>query len=390
MQDNQYKVNQTQLQLSSGKRILQPSDDPIGSSVVLNLQQQIDVANKYVDNGNSAESELQVEETSMQSVTNILQRIRDLTLQGANGSMGAQDRQAMVVEIKQRLNELVGVANTQLSGGSYLFSGFKSNVKPFTVNGTGSIVYNGDQGVKNVNVNSTVQVAGTDNGDKVFMNIPTGNGAFSTAAGANNQGTGVIGNAVLEDPTAYVGDTYTVNFSQDASGNLVYQITGANSGPVYSAPLPQFAANNKISFNGISFSISGVPAPGDSFTVQPSYSQDMFTSVNQIINALSMSTSTDALQTQFQNAINAGLQNLDQALNHVGEVSASLGSRLNVISSERDINSSFVLESKSTLSTVQDLDYASAATELSKRTLALQAAQQSFVKVQDLTLFKFI
>ena len=390
MQENQYKVSQTQLQLSSGKRILQPSDDPIGSAVSLNLQQQIDVANKYVDNGNSAESQLQVEESSLQSATDILGRIRDLALQGSNGTMGYQDRQAMVIEIKQRLGELVGLANTQLSSGKYLFAGFKSNVQPFTVNGTGTVVYSGDQGVHNVNVNSTVQVAGADNGDKVFMNIPTGNGSFVSTADKNNQGTGVISNAVLEDPTAYVGDSYTVNFSQDASGNLVYQITGATSGPVYTAPLPQFDQNGKVSFNGVSFSISGVPSPGDSFTIQPSYSQDMFTSVNQIINALNMSTDTDALQTQFRNAMNVGMQNLDQAINHVNEVTASVGSRLNVISSERDINNSFVLESKSALSTVQDLDYASAATELSKRTLTLQAAQQSFVKVQGLTLFQYL
>lgn len=388
--DNQSKVSLTQLQLSEGKRILKPSDDPIGSSVALNLKQQIENANKYIDNGNAAETRLQVEETSLQNVRDILGRVRELALQGANGTLNADDRNAIAIEIKQRFGELVGLANTQLSTGEYLYSGYQSNVKPFTQNGTGSVTYNGDQGTQFVNVNSSVRVESGNSGDAVFMDIPTGNGAFVTAADKNNVGTGVISTAVLDDPTTYVGDVYTIDFSNDVNGNLVYQITGANTGPVYTAPLPQFDEDGKVSFNGISYSISGLPEAGDSFTVQPSYAQDMFSTINQIVDALHKPTETSSLQAAFRNALNAGMQNLDQAITHVDEVTSSVGSRLNVIQSERDINSSVLVESKSALSLVEDLDYADAITELNKRTLALQAAQQSFVKIQNLSLFEFI
>ncbi len=388
--DNQSKVSLTQLQLSKGTRILKPSDDPIGASVALNLQRQIDNTTQYIANGQAAEARLEVEESVLDNVSSILGRVRDLTLQGANGTLNQSDREAITIEIEQRYNELLGLANTQLSSGDYLFSGFQSNVQPFSKNGTGSVVYNGDQGVQMVNVNSTVQVESGNSGDEVFMNITTGNGAFVTGANANNLGTGVISNAVMDDPTAYVGDVYTIDFSLDGGGNLVYQITGANTGLVYAAPLPQFDEDGKVTFNGVSYSISGNPSAGDSFTVQPSYAQDMFTSVKQIVDALKKSTDTDTLQATFRNAINVGLQNLDQAITHVDEVRASVGSRLNVVESEGDINESLLVEAKSALSLVVDLDYASAVTELNKQTLALQAAQQSFVKIQGLTLFEFI
>lgn len=388
--DNQSKVNQTQLQLSKGTRILKPSDDPIGSAVALDLQRQIDNATQYISNGQTAETKLEVQEAALSNVTDILQRIRDLTLQAANSTLNQIDRAAITVEIEQRLDELVGLGNSQLANGEYLFSGYKTDVKPFTKDGTGTISYNGDQGVLNVNVNTSVRVESGNSGDEVFFDIKTGNGSFVTTGDSSNLGTGVISSAVLEDPTVYVGDIYTIDFSLNGSGSLQYQITGANTGPVYTAPLPLYDEDSKVSFNGISYSISGFPSDGDSFTVEPSFRQSVFATVNQIVSALQIPNTTATLQATFQNALNVGLQNLDQAMIHVDEVRASVGSRLNVIESEGGINESLKVEAQSALSIVKDLDYAEAITELNKRTLALQAAQQSFVKVQGLSLFEFI
>ncbi|MDY6920621.1 MAG: flagellar hook-associated protein FlgL [Pseudomonadota bacterium] len=388
--ENQSQVNQTQLQLSKGTRILKPSDDPIGSAVALDLQRQIDNATQFIANGQTAGTRLQLQESALNNVTDILQRIRELSLQAANATLNQSDRKAITVEIEQRLDELVGLGNSQLANGEYLFSGFKSNVKPFTSDGTGTISYNGDQGVLNVNVNTSVRIESGNSGDEVFFDIKTGNGSFVTEAGTGNLGNGVISSAVLEDPTTYVADTYAINFSTNGSGNLQYQITGANTGDVYSMPLPIYDEDSKVTFNGISYSLSGIPADGDSFTVEPSYRQSLFTTVNQIVSALQMPSDTSSQQAAFQNALNLGMQNLDQAMTHIDEVRASVGSRLNVIDSEGAINESLKVESESALSIVKDLDYAEAITELNKRTLALQAAQQSFVKVQGLSLFEFI
>src|SRR5690606_21073213 len=198
--ENQSQVATTQLQLSKGTRILKPSDDPLGSSIIINMKSQIETAQQYMANGQMVEARLTAQESALENVSDILGRVRDLTLQGASDTMSQQDRQAIVVEMKQRLQELVGLANTQLSSGDYLFAGFKSNIQPFTKNGTGSVVYNGDQGVQQVNVNTTVRVENGNSGDAVFMNITTGNGSFVTAGDRNNTGTGVISNAVLTDP----------------------------------------------------------------------------------------------------------------------------------------------------------------------------------------------
>ena len=230
--ENQARVNQTQQQLSNGTRISQPSDDPIGSAVMMDLQKQIDNAKQYVANGQAAETRLKTQEGTLANTTDILQRIRDLALSASNSTMNQTDRETIALEMEQRLDELVGLGNTQLSSGDYLYSGFKTNVKPFTKDGSGSIAYNGDQGVRMVNVNASVQVESGNSGDEVFFDIKTGNGAFATSANSANMGSGVISSAVMSDPTSYIADTYTVTFQDDGSGNLEYQVSGANSGAV--------------------------------------------------------------------------------------------------------------------------------------------------------------
>lgn len=387
--DNQYKVATNQLQLATGKKILKPSDNPIGTAVAMNLRQQIDNANQYISNGQSVETRLNVQENTLDNVTDILGRIRDLTLQAANGAMSYQDREAIAIEIEKRYAELLGLANTQLASGEYIFGGFRSDAVPFVRDATGTVHYNGDQGVQLVNVNSMVQVESGNSGDAVFMNIRTGNGAFLTTGDRNNTGTGVISTATLSDPVAYVGDVYTIQFINNG-GRLEYQITGANTGDVFTPPLPQFDEDGQVTFNGITYSISGVPADGDTFTVQPSHSQDIFTTLNQLVSALRLPADDSAAQATFIGALNVGMQNLDQAIKHIEEVRASVGTRLNVVESERNINESLVVESKSALSLIEDLDYAEAIMEMNKRLLALQAAQQSFVKIQNLSLFEFI
>ncbi|MGC1509826.1 flagellar hook-associated protein 3 [Ketobacter sp. MCCC 1A13808] len=386
--ENQARVNQTQQQLSNGTRISQPSDDPIGSAVMMDLQKQIDNAKQYVANGQAAETRLKTQEGTLANTTDILQRIRDLALSASNSTMNQTDRETIALEMEQRLDELVGLGNTQLSSGDYLYSGFKTNVKPFTKDGSGSIAYNGDQGVRMVNVNASVQVESGNSGDEVFFDIKTGNGAFATSANSANMGSGVISSAVMSDPTSYIADTYTVTFQDDGSGNLEYQVSGANSGAV-GGPVA-FDEDSPVTVNGITYSISGSPAVGDSFTVEPSNKQDIFTTVQQVIAAIKIPNATSAGQASFQNAFNLGMQNLDQSLTHIDEVRASLGSRLNVIESERDINEGNIVDTESALSTVKDLDYAEAITELNQRTLALQAAQQSFVQVQNLSLFEYL
>lgn len=397
MLDQQSRLNETQLKLSEGKRILNPSDDPIGSGIALNLRQQIESAKQFSKNGQTAQTSLEITESSLANVTDILNRIRELVLQGSNGTLSYADRDSLATEIERRYDELLGIANTQLADGKYIFAGFRSGVEPFTKDIAGNVVYNGDQGKHLVDVNSSVTVQSNLSGSEVFAEIPTGNGSFLTTAGAANAGTGVISSGSLVDSSAYIPDTYTVSFQNNGAGQLTYQVTDSLGAQIVPAPpllvpadAPLYVDGADIEFNGIQFRINGLPAAGDDFTIEPSASQDIFVTIEQLVNGLRSSSASEELQANMKNQLNNGLVNLDRAMEHVDQYRSIVGARLNVVDSEKSINENIVVQAKGSLSVVEDLDYAEAITDLNRQSVALQAAQQSFIKIEGLSLFNFI
>jgi flagellar hook-associated protein 3 FlgL len=395
--DQQARVSETQVKIASGTRITRPSDDPIGNSIALNLKQQVNAAEQFIKNGQVAENVLKSQEAAMVNISDILGRVRELTLQAGSGALSVADRKSLAVEMQGRLDELVSIANTQTPDGTYLFSGFTNNNKPFTKDNAGNFQYNGDQGSIMYQVNTSVTVKGADNGAELFMTIPTGNGSFETREGTSNAGSGVIAPAVVSDFGTFVPDTYSISFFTDGTGALRYSVSGATQGQVVPAPpltiatdSPAFVEGADITFNGIKAQIQGRPSNGDSFSVAPSNTQNIFKTVEDAVKAMGLPADSAGALAHLQNQLSRVLQNLDQALTRVDGVRASIGTRANVIESERAINESLVDQANAALSAVKDLDYADAITQLNRQSTALQAAQQSFVKIQSLNIFQYI
>jgi flagellar hook-associated protein 3 FlgL len=116
----------------------------------------------------------------------------------------------------------------------------------------------------------------------------------------------------------------------------------------------------------------------------------VFTTLSNIVTALQAPTAAAGARAQQENALNVGLQNLDQALNKVLTVRATLGARMNEVSALTSTNSDQSLQYQKNLSSLQDLDYNSALSTFASQQLALQAAQKSFAQVANLSLFQFL
>jgi len=199
--DQQAQMSKTQMQLSSGKRVVTPSDDPTASVQMLQLQHGVDITNAYQTNIGYAESSLTDEEQAVSSITDILQRVRELALQSNSGLLDNQARQGVAQEMQQDVKGLLDIANSQDSNGNYLFAGFSSNTKPFSQT-AGGFSYAGDQGQRNIQIGSSRQIAISDSGYDVFQAIPNGNGTFVASYSNANTGTGVIDPGKVTDPTA--------------------------------------------------------------------------------------------------------------------------------------------------------------------------------------------
>lgn len=285
MLDQQARLLQTQQQLSTGKRINNPADDPSGAVNVLDLTQALALTDQYQRNISQAKTRLETEDTVLTSATDLIQRARELTVQGLNGTVSTAQRSAIAQEIRQLHDEMLSLANRKDGNGDYLFAGMKVGTTPFVESGAGTVSYQGDQGQRSIQVANDRQVADSDNGLAVFMKVPSAGGGY----------------------------------------------------------------------------------------------EDIFTTLDKIATGLE-SNAPDS----------ASLDQIDNALQHLGAVDSGVGARLNVLDSQSATHDAIALNLKDARSGIEDLDYASAAARLSQQTVALQAAQQAFARVQGLTLFNYL
>ena len=183
MLDSQARLSKTQLQLATGKRILTPSDDPAGATKALDLQRYLETNEQFLSNMGFARARLETQETTLASVTDLLQRANELAIQGNNATVSASDREAIAVEVDQLLAQLIALANTQDSNGEYLFGGLQRANAPFVPDPvTGAVSYVGDDLQRQIQVSEVRRIADADTGQDIFMGVAGGASAFDILA----------------------------------------------------------------------------------------------------------------------------------------------------------------------------------------------------------------
>lgn len=374
--------------VATGRRILTASDDPVAATRALEVS-QADAANtQFTSNRDSARATLTLAETYLQSVTSLLQEVRDGVLGAGNGSLSNSNRQTIALGFSGRLQELVGLANSTDGAGQYLFSGFQSRTQPF-VDTPAGMGYFGDDGQRLIQASATRQMAASNSGADVFMRIKNGNGTFDTQAAGTNTGTGVISRGSVSNPALLTGNSYRVDFSVVA-GVTTYSVTNTTTSAVVIPAGTAYVSGQAISFDGMQFDIKGAPANGDKFTVLPSSNESVFKTISDLIAALN----TPLAGANLTNSLNRGLNNLDNALNNVLNTRASLGTRLNEIVNEIDglqaMGDDLGVQFKQTLSKLQDIDYTKSISDLIQQQTNLQAAQKSFAQINKLSMFDYL
>ena len=382
MQELQALNARTQEQIATGRRILSPSDDPVSASRALKLRDSLSRFDQFDRNSNMAMSRLQDEEVALRGVNDVLQRVRELALQANNATQSNESRSLIAIEMRQHLDELVRLANQKDGSGRFLFAGNLDETTPVVLSG-GSYAYNGDQGQRQIQIAETRSVADGDSGADVFFQIRQGNGTFIVDAPLTNTGSGVVGNGSVVDSSQYDGAPYTVRFIDPAN----YEVLDSSNAVIAAG---SYSSGESIGFQGIEFSIKGSPAAGDEFVASASGQQDVFTSIKQLIAAVDTSSNNEVSRAEMNNGINRGLENVDQAIGQILTVRTQVGTRLTAIENQADANDGFALTLHEMIGELEDLDYAEALSRLSFELGVLEAAQQSFVRTQSLSLFNFL
>jgi flagellar hook-associated protein 3 FlgL len=375
-------ISTTQDGISSGLAFSTASQDPVGAGLVAGYNQVLAQSQQYTSNGNSATGSLNTEDSALTQLQNQLQSLRDLALEANNATESPSDLSAIATQVQQIQQSILSVANTQDGTGNYIFAGYSTQTQPFAQSTTGAI-YSGDQGQRQVQIGAGQTVVVGDNGDLVFNQVKTGNGTFNVTPAGTNTGTGILGATAVTDPANYTGGTYSIEFTAPDA----YQVVNSGGTVVTSG---NYTSGQAITFAGIQVTLSGAPASGDSFAVAPSTDQSVFTTVQNLANALQQSTATPAGQAQLNNSIVAAINGIDQALDNTQTVQSSVGARLNTITTAQAVATTQQTQLQQSISNIQSLDYPSAVTSLDSENTTLTAAMEAYTQTEGLSLFKYL
>ncbi|MFA6013988.1 MAG: flagellar hook-associated protein FlgL [Gallionellaceae bacterium] len=382
----------TNQQVASGRRMLTPADDPAASANALQIMQADATNTQYATNRNTAKSSIGLAEAVLQNVTNLLSDVKTSAVQAGNGALSNNDKQTIATELQGRLDQLIALANTSDGTGNYLFSGYQGKTIPFVNTSTG-IQYMADDGQRMIQVSSSRQMAGSESGADIFTRIKNGNGKFVTEAPIDpatllptNVGNASITQGAVTGAVNIANLPLTISFADpatysitDVNGNAVIDSNGIDLSNV------NYISGQAITLPGMVFSISGTPAAGDSFSVKPSSNEGIFKTMTDLIQALNTAT-----PAQLTTSLGKAMSGLDRGLDSVLTARASLGARLNELDTLQTTGEDLGLQFKQTLSTLQDLDYNKAISDLNRQTTSLQAAQKSFKQISDLSLFNYM
>mgnify|MGYP001349245694 CR=1 FL=1 len=385
-------------QIASGRRVVNPSDDPQAASRAVGVDQSKAITQQYEDARVSARNSLAQTESILNSISDAVTSAKTLLIQASSDTLSDVDRESIASELKGVYETMNGQANATDGNGRYIFGGYKDNAPPFVKSATGSIEYNGDVNARSQRVDSSRLMPVTENGATIFQGVPSGAGYIANADVANQGSVTFSGPQVTSVNDPNYGESFRVLFDDDGAGNPTYtveQFDGAAWQPV--AGLEDQAydpAGEQISFGGVSLTLKGAPQVGDEILVaRPGSDQlpaDLFRTMEAAIRVLETPAENDTQKAALRNTLNTSMRELDNSLDNVLTVRASAGARLNELDVIDAVGNNRMLNYEQTLSDLVDLDYADAISEYSLRQVGLQAAQKAFVDIKGMSLFDFM
>ncbi|MFT5118359.1 MAG: flagellar hook-associated protein 3 FlgL [Kiritimatiellia bacterium] len=397
------EIVKTQQQLSTGKRVLTAADDPVAATRIQQLTDNMSMIEQYNKNIAFAEDNLATEEAALTSVTNLVQRMKELAVQAGNtASLSETEYDVLATEVDARLEELVSIANTRNANGDYIFAGYKSQTPAFSGDNVNGFRYMGDEGTNKIKVDNNTFVESSHSGKSIFVDVPSVENTIITSVNPNNRSMPPISISIGEvvDQQAY-DDFYpediVITFNDDTNVSPPvknFTVTEKSTGKII-AENQAYVAGAELVYNGVSVRITGNPASadtganlnGDQLFVNSTSTQDVLTTLMRFRDAMQAVDGTQASRDLVAASVATTLDNLSHLENSVSKTVTDIGTRMNTLDNTKEQHLDTELVSKIILSDLRDLDYAEAASRLSSQTLILQAAQASFLRISELNLF---
>jgi flagellar hook-associated protein 3 FlgL len=177
LNQSQLDTQQAMLEISSGRSVNLPSDNPIAAALLVQNNDQATFNSGYLQSLGSVQGQLSTADSTLSSVESALQQAISLGVEGGNGTLSASNRTAIAVELQGIQSQFVSLANASYEG-RYVFAGTNTNTPPFVVDNTSpsGVTYVGNTDVNQVSIGSGFKLAINLPGSQLFS--ATGNDVF--------------------------------------------------------------------------------------------------------------------------------------------------------------------------------------------------------------------
>ena len=386
LQNRQAQLQKSQIQLTSGKRIQQPSDDPTAAAQAERSRAEISRVDADTRAVQASQNAMTLAESGMGDASDILQQIRETMVQAGDGTYSDSERLALASKVQDLRNQLFTIANRTDGSGNYLFAGQGSGGQPF-VDQNGGVAFVGVPGNNQTGVFGNYPLS--VDGRLAWEQARTGNGSFVTSAGINpNSGDAPgawIDSGNVLDPKSLTGHSYSIQINGSAPSQN-YVVTDNNTGNVVGTDA--FSSGNAIKFDGMSMTVSGKPVDGDQFNVDPSTSDlHVFDVIDQAIADLRAPNRTGA-QVSQSNA--TALRDLDAVMGNMQNVRSQVGETMNNLDNTQSRMAALKLNAQTEQSNAEDLDMVQGISDFQNQQTGYQAALQTYATVQRMSLLQYI
>jgi flagellar hook-associated protein 3 FlgL len=387
----QAELVEKQERISTGKRVIRASDDPVSaalSEAVQNRLSRVQTDQRAID---ASRTSMQQAESALGEAGDLVQRVRDLIVAGGNATYGDTERLALAKQIQGLRDQLFSVANRQDSAGRSLFGGLGGSSTPFVQEfgpGGGQVRFDGQRGQQAA---TDVRLPQSIDGNAVFMRVPQANGTFRSEQGAGNTGGLRSDIGQVTDLSALTGHDYRIDFAQ-VGGVMQYSVTDLTTAtPVPGQTGVPYSSGMRVEFDGLSMQLNGNPAAGDTVDITPADTPtDLFRVMQDAIDALGTPTGASGDAARRTQDLGRALTELDAGHDRVLLARAQAGEWLNRADTIENLLGNREVDHTAEQSALEDLDLVKGISEFQSQQVGLDAALKSYAQVQRLSLFQYV